>query len=386
MIKYIKISVYSLLVLLIVLISLISFFLTTTPGLYTAITIARMYLPGTLKVHQLEGSLLDRFTIGTLDYQNGLTRLSVNGLSVDWQAASLLHKQVIIHQMHAQSMVIEHNSSHQTVTNIDLSADLNQKTLNLKQVEFDYLKQAYFIQLQADTQGDHALSGTIKVDPQQSRSGEIKISGDLDHIRWIGNLHSPGEIALQGSFIQKSALTQNIQWHDLHWKLINDTYNSPKGTIKITGTLPALKLEFDGQLNNLNHDHWLINAGIQGIFPWKWTFDASLEQLYKPTSPKTGLYTKLMAKGSITAKTQGVLDVTILPGLFQMPADSPITTLPFKGGKIHFDLSPQQLEGKGLITLDQNQDLTASLHLPQFDSWQRICQQPTPLSRAIGGI
>lgn len=55
---------------LILLAGIVLFLLDTKPGLHALIQFSRLYLPGTLKIQQLEGSLLNHFTLNGVEYQD----------------------------------------------------------------------------------------------------------------------------------------------------------------------------------------------------------------------------------------------------------------------------------------------------------------------------
>ncbi|MFI4962702.1 MAG: translocation/assembly module TamB domain-containing protein [Legionellales bacterium] len=88
---------YAILMLFVLCISIASFFLSTTPGLYTAIQLTKPYLPGTLRVHHLSGRLLDSFSIETLEYTYRDTHITLQHVKLKWDlGALLLHPQLPI--------------------------------------------------------------------------------------------------------------------------------------------------------------------------------------------------------------------------------------------------------------------------------------------------
>ncbi|STY28979.1 periplasmic protein [Legionella wadsworthii] len=74
------------------------YLLETQPGLNNLIQLTRLYLPGTLKIEQIEGSFLDHFTLKGIEYNNESLKLKVAQLNVQWQPRSLWDNQFITAQ------------------------------------------------------------------------------------------------------------------------------------------------------------------------------------------------------------------------------------------------------------------------------------------------
>ncbi len=77
---------------------IILFLLDTKPGLHTVIQIGRLYLPGTLKIQQLEGSLLNHFTVSGVEYQNKSLKIKMEQLDVQWHPHSFRESQLVTAQ------------------------------------------------------------------------------------------------------------------------------------------------------------------------------------------------------------------------------------------------------------------------------------------------
>ncbi|KTD73631.1 translocation/assembly module TamB domain-containing protein [Legionella tucsonensis] len=80
---------------LILLAGIVLFLLDTKPGLHTLIQFSRLYFPGTLKIQQLEGSLLNHFTLNGIEYQNKSLKVKIEQLEVKWQPHSLRESQLV---------------------------------------------------------------------------------------------------------------------------------------------------------------------------------------------------------------------------------------------------------------------------------------------------
>jgi len=120
---------YGALILLVLLACMLAFLVSTTPGLYAVIKLSQLYFPGTIKVHQFQGSLLDNFTVDKFEYQNKQNKISINQLNVHWHLNTLLHRHVLLAQWHdlqwemAQNNIL--NSPQGTITASGTLPDLN---------------------------------------------------------------------------------------------------------------------------------------------------------------------------------------------------------------------------------------------------------------------
>ncbi|BCA96145.1 DUF490 domain-containing protein [Legionella antarctica] len=370
--KLIRKMLYSILILLILSVSLLSFFLSTTPGLYTLIKLSGLYLPGTLKVHQLSGNLLKQFTVEGLDYQMGENTISIKHLTFNWQPRSLLHRQILINYLTADAVQIKQDMDIISLKKIKLTGQLNEQRLIINSLQFNYAKQSIYSRLQADITPPYSLSGKIKLNPhakkQKTLTGILNIGGELNQLQWTGDFHGPANISLNGNLKELSQLNQIIKWRDLQWQNGSEvTANSPEGRMKLSGILPNLNIELTSKINRSSEEHWQLAATVHGTAPWKWSFNVNLSQTVNPSFKHEGLYTSLTAKGVIKNSNQGNVTLTLNPGHYQMPEGSLVPSLKFQGGVLDVSLSPQQLEGKGSFAIDANKKLNLAFKLPRFD-------------------
>lgn len=68
---------------------IVVFLLSTTPGLQTVINLCQAYLPGTIKIQQVKGSLLYDFTLEGLSYQHNDISIKINQVNVQWHPNAL---------------------------------------------------------------------------------------------------------------------------------------------------------------------------------------------------------------------------------------------------------------------------------------------------------
>ncbi|WP_454783153.1 translocation/assembly module TamB domain-containing protein [Legionella sp. WA2022007384] len=72
------------------------FLVGTKSGLRTVIHFSGLYLPGSLKIQQIEGSLLNHFIVSGIEYQNKTLKVKIKQLNVQWHPHSLQESQLII--------------------------------------------------------------------------------------------------------------------------------------------------------------------------------------------------------------------------------------------------------------------------------------------------
>lgn len=89
-----------LLSLLLILGLIVVFLFATTPGLICMIELSRSYIPGTFKIQHVEGSLINNFRLGGLEYQNNSLQVKIKQLYVQWNPHSLQENQQLTAQWH----------------------------------------------------------------------------------------------------------------------------------------------------------------------------------------------------------------------------------------------------------------------------------------------
>ncbi len=253
MIRALVKTMYIFLLLVVILAGFAVFLCSTTPGLRLLIGIGNFYLPGTIKIEQLQGSLLNHFTANQLEYHYHEIKIKIKQLEVQWQPDKWLK--------------------------------------------------------------NHSLSA---------------------------------------------------QWHELQGEFSpNQTINSPTGTLTAIATLPRLNSSLTAKIALSKTEHWQLKSQLEGSFPWKWIFNASLIQPADSPGKTTGLHANLSARGVTTANNIGHLVITVHPGYYQM-IDYMLPAISFQGGDIDIILSPKKLEGKGVLVVDSNKNLRVAFQLPGF--------------------
>lgn len=378
-IKFLKKGFYCCLITLICLISLVAFFISTTPGLYTIIKLSHFYLPGTLKIHHLKGRLLDQFSISKMEYQDGHTRIKISNLTVNWHFISLLHKQLPINNMTAETVEINQDNVVHTLKKINVSGYLNQQLIQFNTLQFHYLDQTFVSQLEVSSSSHHLFSGKIRLNPDANNSnilsGDLDFGGDLKQIQWIGEFKGPGKISVSGTIQQLKQIKQVIKWHDLQWGTKDQDLRSSQGRIEILGALPDFTINLKSKVTVGQLKNWQMNTSIHGKLPWKWDVDATLSQPLDFSSKQEGLYTKLSLKAAIQNNNKADFTITINPGHYQMAENSLLSSIQFDGGNIKGFLSQKQFSGHGILSLDSHKKVRFNFKFPKFIFNQDITNQ-----------
>lgn len=369
--KLIKKLIYTFLLLFIILVCFISFLVHTTTGLRTAIKLSQLYLPGSLKAHHVEGTLWSQFSIGQLEYLHGKKNITINKLAIHWHLDSLFNRRILIKDIKANQLMINENSASHKIDNIHLNGVLNQHQLSIDALGFDYLNHNLWGQLQIDAIAPHALSGVLKLNPQNKAqnklNGLISLGGTIKQLQWSGDLHGAAELSLSGTLQNVSELNQLIKWRNLKWFTThNELIDSPEGRITLQGTLPNIKMNLSSRFNSATQGLWQINAEMSGRIPWQWDVTVDANPISNTNSKQAGLYTNLHMQGTIQAENKGTFALTIAPGYYSLPNDTLLRTLKFQGGTIKASLSPTQLAGKGELLIDVDKKINTSFSLPHF--------------------
>ncbi|WP_231865828.1 translocation/assembly module TamB domain-containing protein [Legionella fallonii] len=339
-------------------------------------------MPGSLKVQQLSGTAFKQFSVKKVDYKINQTTITIKNLTVNWQLLSLLQNKLIINKLNAKSIEIQQEKPIVYIEQVALSGQIKKTGLAIDSLRFNYLDQIITSRLQIGFDSLTQLTAKLKLNPDTKNpeifTGALDIGGDLNHLQWTGDFHGPASLSLNGNLTKLARLEQTIKWHNVQWQKDPQTIiNSPEGRLTLSGTLPDLNVTLTSKINKAPNEHWQIASTIHGTIPWKWYFDINISQPMESSSKHEGLYTSLSAKGKITASNQGDMIITLKPGHYEMPDDSPIPSLEFQGGTLGIILSPQQLAGKGSIAIDENKKLTLAFKLPKFDLNQGlVARQP----------
>ena len=350
--------------------AVLGFLLFTTPGLYTSIRLATLFVPGSLQVIHLDGRLYDKFSIAELHYQNQQTQVGIKELKVNWHLSQLLHPHLLVTSLAATSITITQNQSTHTIDLLFLNGDFSKQLLNINSFTFSYLGQDIAGHIQLLPVVPNTIAGTITINKDSNLlkvlRGTVNISGDRNRFQCNGHLNGLGDIAIDGDLQHLELLNLIVKWRNLTWSSSTSLLGSPEGSLRVWGTLPKVNGELTSKVNKDQQENWQIHGAINGTIPWQWNFTT---QVFQPltTSKKEGLHTSFIAKGRLEDQSHGRLSITINPGHYQMPEHSLVSSLDFKGGVIDAILTPKQLTVTGSLVFDPNKKLDLKFNLPRFD-------------------
>lgn len=275
------------------------------------------------------------------------------------------------------------------------------------------LKNGY--ELHTRTEWDQFVWPIDKRNTLQSTSGQIDINGKIPDlaINLISTISSPVQAELQAHAqttrhgVNVSSTLKLSEKGSIDLSYAYNTTTTPKIKGKINAQsfdlsnsdLAIQQLKFDTRfvgdsLINLTLnssisarylDNWLhatiryqqqhlngqLTLGanqllLTGSYPYQLQAKATIPEpkLLHPTL--AGLQTSIIANASLTSATNGEMTLTIHPGHYQLPRESPLPNLLFTGGQLRARLNPQNLQLNGHLTIDQFKSMTLSLELPRF--------------------
>ncbi|KTC83008.1 translocation/assembly module TamB domain-containing protein [Legionella cincinnatiensis] len=251
--------------LLLILGLIVVFLFATTPGLICMIQLSRFYIPGTLKMQHVEGSLINNFTVGEIEYQNNSLKITIKQLNVQWNPHSLQENQRLTAQWHdlqwenEKKPLIKSKKGTVIATGIlpNLQMNLNAKVMTA---------------LKSDWTMDAKINGTIPwqwtfdaslTQPQPSLSQDIVL---------YTNLSTKGKITAKNQGNLLLTISPGF-YHEPNNNTI-PVLHFKGGTIKVT--LSPAKLEGTGILvvdehKNLNMEFQLpkfaLNTGLSDNQP-----------------------------------------------------------------------------------------------------------------------
>ncbi len=365
-----------LLILVLALLGFLVFLITTTPGLLTVIKLANVFLPGTLHVQNAQGTLNRQISFDHADYASSDLNIKLSHGALSWQIQSWRQPQIIIHQLrldtvaiaaHKKAASVEPSKPVNTtfkwpialklntvtikrfkmdalaIENIKLQGFVDQTHWKIQQFSLDYQQIQMGLTAHGQLLRPYPVFAALNLTPlhasKQAVRGEFNLTGDNTAYRWQGQFTGLFPIKINGFFLppKNNQLSATFIWGE--------------NNIAVSGHLP---------------DQFQVNAYI----PKPALFHASL----------AGLQTTFVAKGTLTNKQQGMLTLTISPGVYQLPKDSALPAIAFQGGRMSLQLTPQALSATGAFTLDREKTLDFNLRLPNIN----LSETPTS-TQAIAG-
>lgn len=296
---------YSFLALFLLLISALIFFLTTTPGFYTAIKLANFALPGKIHVHHLQGRLINHAHCAFFSYEDDQVAMHGKNAEITWQLLSLLHKQFILSNLQAEDITIKLKEASQVVekkTNkpftlsklplqidiaqlhikqlkiersgrvhqfdmLTLQATLTDQLWVIKQFSTRYADWNFMLSAQAQPNPPYQLSANLGIKTITAAKtkyiGEIHVGGDLALYHWQGKLKGPTQAALHGTLKNGQEIDSEINWQNAEWPLDGaPTIESAAGHIMMQGTLVNLLIDLNARFKAPVPAEWDLHAHL----------------------------------------------------------------------------------------------------------------------------
>lgn len=339
------------------------FLITTTSGMKSVAFLLSLYWHHPISYKQVTGRLLDNSHWGELRFKYQNKAFKINGLSLKWDLLSLLHQQLPIDALEAQSIEIEDHGTIYQLQHLHLKALLRYEQIKIHQLQFDYSDFNFSIQGAMQPAFPYASQGLIHFKSQSNSytKGIITLQGDFNYLKWQGEAYFPGKVDLTGSLSQGANLKQQLQWHDINTSSIS----SSAGSLIVEGLLPELKIQCDAKLANQKQESWQLHVATQTTLPWNWRFNAKLT----PLQSKAHQMASLFVNGLLQDPQHGQITIKTSPGFIHHEL---LSSILLNKGLLTANLSPTGLSGKGEAVFDTNKAIDLQFQLPQFKPSQGI--------------
>ncbi len=366
---YLKRTIYSLSIFFILLASILAFLLTTTPGLYTTIKLANLFLPGKIGIENGIGQLHRHFTFSKLSYIEGTLHIEVTKGTLNWQLAELFHHQLTtalkadtlfigikgpthhilrppfnlrINTLNIRHVKVKLDDRAQQFTKLAHRASYNHKQWIVNSLQTNYAATHVSVQAKGQPIAPYSTSATLTFAPRTPQShglqGNIKLGGDVSLYQWRGHMNGSVHGNIRGTLRNASEIQLEATWDNATWPLYAAiALKSSQGRVAINGTLTDAMISAHTRIDAPVAADWTVSAHLKNKhadvnslvhFP---TGDISGQVVYdKQTRPQF--------KGKIYSKS------------LQLHASAlPISQIEFKSS----------FAGNSLQTLSSTLDLTA---------------------------
>jgi len=285
--------------------------LGTEKGLHFIVEQAQQFIPGELKINQIQGRLLDRFSITGLSYRHQETAVTIDVFKFSWNSKALFNKEFHIQQLYIEGIDLKLPKSseknqevsaplqlpnvqlplaividqfqiktvaiHQTeektiiINQLELQAIVTQQ-LSLQNLVFDSpqfgiktagriaLQPPYPLQLEMDWQAN--LPDNLHI------AGKGQLQGHLQQLTLTQTLSKPTVIVLKTTIdqpLQDLTWTTQLDWHNLQWPLVAETPQviSQQGALQASGTLQDYQIALTAMIAaqpTLPQAKWFVKA------------------------------------------------------------------------------------------------------------------------------
>ena len=390
--RYLKRAIYKFSIFFILLASLLAFLLTTTPGLYTSIKLVDLFLPGKLLIKNPAGHLINHVSFNELTYVNGNVTVQLEQGILNWHLITLFQQKLAVSlttdklvvrvketaQFHIPTLQLPFNLqiNHLTVNQlqvqlgdnnryfnkIELQGSLNNNRWIIKSLNTHAANLKVSLTASGQSTTPYALSGMLQLTPLIPRSNSIQsditFSGDSAQYDFQGVLNGPIHGNVRGTLKHGVELQTDVNWDDAKWPISALTMlKSSQGHVTINGTWSDLMINASTRIDTPISALWQITAHVKHALTDITSTLNLTDSQFKTT---------ITAKGTLNNTQKGALTVTINPGTYQLAEGSPIKAIPFSGGTLTINLTPRDLQTKGLFIIDPQTTVNLALRLPKF--------------------
>jgi len=310
--RFLKYSLFFILLLLLILLGSIAGIVGTESGLRLLVEQTQEWGPGELKIDTLEGRLIDDMSITGLSYQLDETAVKVDSFQLAWDAESLLDGRMHIKKLHIDGIEVnlptmakkqpEEESAPLEIPDIKLpmqfaidDAKIGKVTINipgakpfiidnieLQSTTTDVLSlQHLLVQsplFNAKITGNVGLTAphAVQLDldwqaklPEFTVIGQGKLSGDTQKLTLTHTVSEPLEIDLKATVKDVlSALDMDVAltWQEIYWPFNSQAkdhvVNSQQGRATLSGTLDNYHFDLSTKVKGkqIPAGHWTIAA------------------------------------------------------------------------------------------------------------------------------
>ncbi|EHL31629.1 translocation/assembly module TamB domain-containing protein [Legionella drancourtii] len=131
MIRFLVKASYIAMLFCILLAGIVVCLLSTTPGLQTVIDLSQHYLPGTLTIQHLKGSLLNDFSLDGIAYQDKSIKIKIKQLNVQWHPNALKNHALSLQWHDLQGALSKEHHLNSSSGTLSATATLPDLALNL---------------------------------------------------------------------------------------------------------------------------------------------------------------------------------------------------------------------------------------------------------------
>ena len=369
--KFLLKLITSVALLFILLVALGSFLITTTSGLYLSIKLLSLYTHSSIEAHGLQGQLHDHFSISKIHYKHHNLQVTIQNLRIKWRLDNLLlQPKLFIKELQMSNLTLQTAAKTITLKAIHSQGSITKQLVTLTHLRSRYEDKLLQAELQFSPVAPYHFNGLADFNhhakPQKRPIGHITVVGDQQHIKWQGSLRQPFQLETQGHLDNFRQIEGQIQWHGYDWPNVDQAqWHSQGGLLSFSGHLPNLQIDLTSQVNQIGQHPWQIKGLVEGDFPWSWHYNI---KLLPPTGApqNTGLFAPITVQGTLSAPNRGTLTLQAGPGHYQITQNDPLRSLAFHDAQIHTRLTPTSLNGKGILRINDTQELHLNFSLPDF--------------------